>query len=114
MPGTATLDLFDLHFGGFEKFKEKFSHNAVSVFGSGWTWLVDNDGQLEIMNTFNAGTPLTAKPHVTPLLTIDVWEHAYYPTMENRRADFVKAYWSNVDWAAMEQRYKSIKRRTFD
>jgi Fe-Mn family superoxide dismutase len=92
-PSAAIVDALNLHFGGVEKFREKFSHNALAVFGrwgkrveigelrwidSGWTWLVDNDGQLEIVNTSNAATPITLGPNVTPLLTLDVWEHAYY------------------------------------
>ena len=76
--------------------------------------VTDTDGQLEIVNTFNAGTPLTLGAGITPLLTVDVWEHAYYPDHQNRRADFVKAYWEVVDWNALERRYKSIKRSTFD
>ena len=77
-PSAALADALTLHFGSVEKFKEKFSQNAIANFGSGWTWLIDNDGQLEIYNTSNAGTPLTLGSSVTPLLTIDVWEHAYY------------------------------------
>ena len=113
-PSKEVVDALNLHFGSVEKFKEKFSHNALAVFGSGWTWLVDNDGQLEITNTSNAGTPLTLGDKVTPLLTIDVWEHAYYVDHQNRRADFIDAYWKVCDWKALEQRLGGIKRSTFD
>ena len=113
-PSAALVEALNLHFGSVDKFKEKFSQNALAVFGSGWTWLVDNDGQLEIVSTFNAGTPLTMGPTVTPLLTLDVWEHAYYPDHQNRRAEFVKTFWEVVDWSALDARYKAIKRSTFD
>ena len=113
-PSEAVVDALTLHFGSVEKFQEKFSHNALAVFGSGWTWLIDNDGQLEITNTFNAGTPLTLGGKTTPLLTLDVWEHAYYVDHQNRRADFINAFWKVCDWGALEKRLKGIKRGTFD
>lgn len=113
VPSAKFKAVLDLQFGGLEKFKEKFSHNAVSVFGSGWTWLVDNDGQLEITNTFNAGTVLHLEG-VTPLLICDVWEHSYYPTFENRRAEYLKNWWEVVNWAALERRYFGIKRSAFE
>lgn len=94
--------------------QEKFSQNALAVFGSGWTWLINNDGQLEIVNTFNAGTPLTLGNGVTPLLTLDVWEHAYYPDHQNRRADFIKNFWEVCDWDSLDKRFKSVKRSAFD
>lgn len=102
-----------LHFGGVEQFKDKFSQSAMAVFGSGWTWLIANDGQLEITNTFNAGTPLT-QAGLTPLLVLDVWEHAYYVDHRNRRGDFIKGYWNVVDWNALSGRWKGIKRSAFD
>lgn len=84
-------------FGSFEVFKEKFSTSAATNFGSGWTWLVKNsDGSLAIVNTSNAGCPLTAGQ--TPVLTCDVWEHAYYVDYRNARPQYVKAFWNLVNW----------------
>ena len=84
-------------FGSFADFKAKFTDAAAKNFGAGWTWLVKNaDGSLAIVSTSNAGTPLTTD--AKPLLTVDVWEHAYYIDYRNRRADFVEAFWGLVDW----------------
>jgi Fe-Mn family superoxide dismutase len=83
--------------GGMDAFRKKFSQTAVDTFGSGWAWLVDKGGKLEIVSTSNAGTPLTTG--ATPLLTIDVWEHAYYVDYENRRPEFVDAVIGKLlDW----------------
>jgi Fe-Mn family superoxide dismutase len=79
----------DADFGGLQRFREEFAKAAVDCFGSGWAWLADRDGKLEILATSNAGTPLTMG--ATPLLTLDVWEHAYYVDYENRRPEFAKA-----------------------
>ncbi|MCW8829436.1 MAG: superoxide dismutase [Fe] [Gammaproteobacteria bacterium] len=84
-------------FGSFAEFKEKFSTSAATNFGSGWTWLVKNsDGSVEIVNTSNAGCPLTDGK--TPLLTCDVWEHAYYIDYRNARPKYVEAFWNLVNW----------------
>lgn len=84
-------------FGSFAEFKAKFSTSAATNFGSGWTWLVKNtDGSLEIVNTSNAGNPLTAGQ--TPLLTCDVWEHAYYIDFRNARPKYVESFWGLVNW----------------
>ncbi|MBF0219895.1 MAG: superoxide dismutase [Fe] [Gammaproteobacteria bacterium] len=84
-------------FGSFAAFKEKFTASAVGNFGSGWTWLVKNsDGALEIVNTSNAACPLTNGQ--TPLLTCDVWEHAYYIDYRNARPKYLEAFWSLVNW----------------
>ena len=83
--------------GTFDAFKEAFTKSAVSNFGSGWTWLVKkSDGSLDISNTGNAGTPLTGADK--PLLTCDVWEHAYYIDHRNRRPDYLSAFWNVVNW----------------
>lgn len=84
-------------FGSFAEFKEKFSQTAITTFGSGWAWLVQNqNGSLELVSTSNAGTPLT--DNKTPLLTCDVWEHAYYIDYRNARPKYVDAFWDVVNW----------------
>lgn len=88
-PTGKVAELIDRDLGGYDKFKEDLSKAAMGRFGSGWAWLSVKDGKLAISNTANAGTPLTSG--ATPLLTIDVWEHAYYLDHQNRRADFVAA-----------------------
>ena len=96
-PSGALGDAIAATFGSFADFKEKFSTSAVTNFGSGWTWLVKNsDGGLEIVNTANAGCPLTAG--LTPLLTIDVWEHAYYVDKRNARPAYVESFWNVINW----------------
>ena len=91
-------------FGGFDAFKEQFSKTALTQFGSGWAWLVKADGKLAIESTSNAGCPLVEGK--TPLLVIDVWEHAYYLKYQNRRADFIAAWWNLVNWDAVNKRFK--------
>ena len=87
-----------------DSFKAEFNKAAVSVFGSGWAWLVkDGDGKLSIVKESNAGNPITRG--LTPLLTFDVWEHAYYLDYQNRRADYVAALWELVDWNVVSERY---------
>ncbi len=87
----------DRDFGSFDAFKDEFSTKAVTLFGSGWAWLVRNgDGSLAIAQTSNADTPLTGD--ATPLLTCDVWEHAYYVDYRNARPKYVEAFWHLVNW----------------
>jgi Fe-Mn family superoxide dismutase len=88
-PSGKLASRIDSDLGGYDAFREKFSTAAVDCFGSGWAWLVDRDGKLDVVATSNAGTPLTTG--ATPLLTIDVWEHAYYLDYQNRRPDFTHA-----------------------
>jgi Fe-Mn family superoxide dismutase len=91
------MDAIEKSFGSFADFKEQFTKSAVTNFGSGWTWLVqNNDGSVEILNTSNAGTALTSGK--TALLTCDVWEHAYYVDYRNARPQYVEAFWNLVNW----------------
>jgi len=103
-PGGPLANAISGTFGSFETFKEQFTQSAISLFGSGWAWLVKNaEGRLEIVRESNAGNPL--KKGLTPLLTCDVWEHAYYLDYQNRRADYVQAFWNIVDWKVVGSRF---------
>lgn len=106
LPSGALLAAIEAAWGSFDAFKKAFSDAAAGIFGSGWTWLVKKaDGSLAIVNTSNAGTPLTMEG-VKPLLTIDVWEHAYYVDHRNARPKFIEAYFSNlVNWAFAEANF---------
>lgn len=106
--GAATGDVaaaIDAAFGSFDKFKEEFTAAAIGNFGSGWTWLVKKaDGSVAIANTGNAETPLT-DDSVTPLLTVDVWEHAYYIDYRNARPKYMDAFWALVNWEFVNQNF---------
>jgi len=103
-PSGALADAIGVAFGSFDEFKQKFSTSAATNFGSGWTWLVKNsDGTVEIVNTSNAGCPLTDGK--TPLLTCDVWEHAYYIDFRNARPKYVEAFWGLVNWDFAAKNY---------
>lgn len=94
----------DRDFGSFENFKKEFVDAGTKLFGSGWVWLSrDNSGQLFITQEGNAGNPIT--DGLTPILTFDVWEHAYYLDYQNRRADALNALWDIIDWPIVEARY---------
>lgn len=96
-PTGAIADAINKQFGSFAEFKEKFTAAAGTLFGSGWAWLVKNsDGSLSIEQTTNAGCPLTNGQ--TPILTCDVWEHAYYIDYRNARPDYVNSFWNLVNW----------------
>ena len=96
-PSGALADAINVAFGSFEGFKEEFSKTAITTFGSGWGWLVKNaDGGLELASTSNAGNPMT--DGMTPILTCDVWEHAYYVDYRNARPKYVEAFWNLVNW----------------
>ena len=102
-PTGAVATAIDTAFGSFEEFKAQFTDSAINNFGSSWTWLIKNaDGSLAIVNTSNAGTPLTEEG-VTPLLTVDLWEHAYYIDFRNVRPDYMGAFWSLVNWSFVEE-----------
>ena len=103
-PSGALADTINAAFGSFADFREKFSASCVGNFGSGWTWLVKNDdGSVEILNTSNAGSALTSGK--TPLMTCDVWEHAYYVDYRNARPKYVEAFWNLVNWDFVSSNY---------
>ncbi|CAI0696326.1 superoxide dismutase [Fe] [Serratia grimesii] len=101
-PQGALATAINQAFGSFAVFKEQFSEAAIKNFGAGWTWLVKKaDGTLAIVNTSNAGTPLTGEDK--PLLTVDVWEHAYYIDYRNARPTYLENFWALVNWAFVEK-----------
>ncbi len=103
-PTGALATAIDNSFGSFEKFRETFSQAAATLFGSGWAWLVKKaDGSLEIVKESNAGNPL--RNGLTPILTCDVWEHAYYLDYQNKRPDYIQNFWNVIDWNVVGNRY---------
>ncbi len=95
-------------FGGFDKFKEKFDAAAMGRFGSGWAWLVKNPGgSVEIISTANQDSPIMEGRY--PIMGLDVWEHAYYLKYQNRRAEYVSAWWNVVNWKEIEKRFREAK-----
>ena len=106
-PKGGLAKAIDAKFGGFEKFKTQFSDAALKVFGSGWAWLVIDDGRLEITARPNQDSPFSdGKPVV---LGLDVWEHAYYLKYQNKRADYIAAFFNVIDWGFLAERYEKIK-----
>lgn len=101
-PHGKAKELIDKNFGSYEDFKEKFTQTGLSLFGSGWVWLVIHEEKLEIMPAGNADNPLKYGKH--PLLTMDVWEHAYYLDTQNARAKYIENFWQVVNWDAVEKR----------
>jgi Fe-Mn family superoxide dismutase len=105
-PRGALLDAIVDTFGGFEDFKEQFKQAGVGQFGSGWAWLVKNDdGSIEITSTPNQDTPVSEGK--TPIIGVDVWEHAYYLKYQNKRPDYIDAFWNVVNWDEAQKRYES-------
>jgi Fe-Mn family superoxide dismutase len=103
-PEGKLLEAINKDFGSIEGFRDKFDTAALSLFGSGWVWLsMDKDGHLVVTQESNAGNPL--RQCFKPLITCDVWEHAYYLDYQNRRADYVKNFWDVLDWNVVEQRF---------
>lgn len=106
-PSGELAEAIDAAFGGFDAFKEKFEAAGVGQFGSGWAWLVLDGGKLAIVSTANQDSPLTDGK--TPLLGNDVWEHAYYLKYQNKRPDYLKAWWNVVNWDKVAERYAAAK-----
>jgi Fe-Mn family superoxide dismutase len=103
-PSGDVASAIDGAFGSFDSFKEKFTAAAIGVFGSGWAWLVSNGGKLELVSRPNQDSPLM--DGLTPILGLDVWEHAYYLNYQNRRPDYVNAWWNVVNWDEVGRRLK--------
>ncbi|MGP4080861.1 superoxide dismutase [Pseudalkalibacillus sp. R45] len=106
-PKGEVSDAINSKFGSFDKFQEEFAAAAAGRFGSGWAWLVVNNGELEVTSTPNQDTPLMDGK--TPVLGLDVWEHAYYLNYQNRRPDYISAFWNVVNWDEVEKRYQEAK-----
>jgi Fe-Mn family superoxide dismutase len=102
-PSGALAEAIDKKFGGFDAFKEEFAKAGATRFGSGWAWLVLNGEVLEIMSTPNQDSPIMEGK--TPLLGLDVWEHAYYLNYQNRRPDYISAFWNVVNWDEVAKRF---------
>lgn len=113
MPSGALAEAIDKQFGSFELFKQQFSDAAKARFGSGWAWLVlAKEGALQLGSTPNQDNPLMNVSALkgVPLVGLDVWEHAYYLRYQNRRADYITAWWQLVNWSVVEQRYRQTLR----
>lgn len=105
-PTGALADAITKSFGSFADFKKLFTEAALARFGSGWAWLVKNNGKLEIMTTANQDSPLSEGK--TPIVGLDVWEHAYYLNYQNKRPDYIEAWWNIVNWKEAERRYSAV------
>ena len=106
-PTGAVADAINSKFGSFDEFKEKFEAAGKTRFGSGWAWLVVANGELEVTSTPNQDSPLSEGK--TPILGVDVWEHAYYLKYQNRRPDYLAAFWNVVNWDEVSKRYEAAK-----
>ena len=111
-PTGELADAINSAFGSFDAFKEKFNTAATTRFGSGWAWLIVKDGKLEVTSTPNQDNPLmdVAEVKGTPILGVDVWEHAYYLKYQNRRPEYLAAFWNVIDWAKVAEQYASAKK----
>ncbi|MBM7660827.1 Fe-Mn family superoxide dismutase [Bacillus mesophilus] len=106
-PTGELADAITAKFGSFDKFKEAFAAAATTRFGSGWAWLVVNNGELEVTSTPNQDSPLMEGK--TPVLGLDVWEHAYYLNYQNRRPDYISSFWNVVNWDEVSSRFAQAK-----
>ncbi|HEY0065984.1 MAG TPA: superoxide dismutase [Flavisolibacter sp.] len=108
-PSGRLADAINEAFGSFDAFKEKFNNAGLTRFGSGWAWLIVKDGKLEVSSTANQDNPLmdVAEVKGTPILGCDVWEHAYYLKYQNKRADYLGAFWNVVNWDKVSERFEN-------
>ncbi|PTL40508.1 superoxide dismutase [Alkalicoccus saliphilus] len=106
-PKGELADAINSKFGSFDKFKEEFKNAGVGRFGSGWAWLVVSNGELEITSTPNQDTPISDGK--TPVLGVDVWEHAYYLKYQNKRPDYLEAFFNVINWEEVAKRYENAK-----
>ncbi|MDO9375141.1 MAG: superoxide dismutase [Ferruginibacter sp.] len=108
-PSGALAEAINAAFGSFDAFKEKFANAGMTRFGSGWAWLIVKDGKLEVSSTPNQDNPLmdVAEAKGTPVLGCDVWEHAYYLKYQNKRADYLVAFWNVVNWDKAAERFSA-------
>lgn len=111
LPSVNLADAINTAFGSFDEFKAKFANAGATRFGSGWAWLIVKEGKLEICSTPNQDNPLMdiAETKGTPILGVDVWEHAYYLKYQNKRADYLSAIWNVVNWNKVAERYNAAK-----
>jgi Fe-Mn family superoxide dismutase len=105
--GSELAEAINQKFGSFEGFKEEFTKAATTRFGSGWAWLAVNNGELEVTSTPNQDSPLMEGK--TPVLGLDVWEHAYYLNYQNRRPEYIGAFWNVVNWEEVNKRFNEAK-----
>jgi Fe-Mn family superoxide dismutase len=105
VPGGPVADAINTSFGGFDKFKEQLQAAGLGRFGSGWAWVIDGGGKLEIISTPNQDNPLMDRKKA--ILGVDVWEHAYYLKYQNRRADYLTAWWNVVNWSEVNRLFKA-------
>lgn len=106
-PSGALAEAIDSKFGSFDAFKERFAAAAKTRFGSGWAWLAVSNGEVEVTSTPNQDSPIMEGK--TPLLGLDVWEHAYYLNYQNRRPDYIEAFWNVVNWDEVSKRFEAAK-----
>ncbi|RNF41045.1 superoxide dismutase SodA [Planococcus salinus] len=106
-PSGELAEAINSKFGSFDEFKQKFADAGAARFGSGWAWLVLSNGELEITSTPNQDSPLMEGK--TPILGLDVWEHAYYLKYQNKRPDYISAFWNVVNWEEVSKRYEAAK-----
>jgi superoxide dismutase, Fe-Mn family len=106
-PGGQLAEAIKSTFGSFDQFKEKFAAAALGRFGSGWAWLAAQNGKIEIISTPNQDSPVSEGKHA--IFCIDVWEHAYYLKYQNRRAEYINAWWNVVNWTEIEKRFNAAK-----
>lgn len=111
-PSGRLADAINEAFGSFDAFKEKFNTAGTTRFGSGWAWLIVKDGKLEVSSTANQDNPLmdVAEVKGTPILGCDVWEHAYYLKYQNKRADYLGAFWNVVNWSKVSERFENASK----